>query len=566
MKGEIMAQKITCPVCFTKMNEVGHDLVCPECGYKYCEGRKPYTYDDHNHNDYQSYNQKTTYSTGKTTTTGTYGQGVTKATDAYLQSGAYSQKNNYTQSQSSTYAQKTTYTQPQASTYTQKTTYTQPQSGTYSQKSTYTQPQASTYAQKTTYSQPQRTATGNRRKPSAGKFVIIIVLFYFLIVACAGLIALFSEGFFNNGKTGFFEKFDEYFSGTNSKEPAAVPVKEVIYESPSAEEILSGFQRKETPDSILQELLVHVTSHKIDEITQEDCDQFLDIEFYEGDNGIDVYYELDNGDADGFSTEYTSVDTSEFKIFRYLQGLHADETIDLHFQPGDLGGMKDLYYLTCSNTLEELLEIVDPMQISALSIFADGVYSLHGIDEFSELYYLKVHANTIMNAEELVSLKRLQYLDIMTNGLMGFSFLKSMTSLEYLFLTSPFITDISFLEGLPHLDSLQIWSDSSLLTDISPIKNCTELTALDLSYNTHINDYSPLGSLSELETLYLDGTNVRDLSFAKSLKNLSAIAVTESNVTDLTPLEDLPLLEYVYYSAGSIKNFGNLDSSILIQE
>ncbi len=516
-----MAQKITCPVCFTKMNEVGHDLVCPECGYKYCEGRKPYTYDDHNHNDYQSYNQKTTYSTGKTTTTGTY-------------------------------TQKTTYSQPQASTYTQKTTYSQPQS--------------STYTQKTTYSQPQRPASGNPRKFSVGKFVFIIVLCYFLIIVVAGLIALFSEGFFSNGKTGFFEKFDEYFSGTNSKEPAAVPVKEVIYESPSAEEILSGFQRKETPDSILQELLVHVTSHKIDEITQEDCDQFLNIEFYEGDNGIDVYYELDNGDADGFSTEYTSVDTSEFKIFRYLQGLHADETIDLHFQPGDLGGMKDLYYLTCSNTLEELELIVDPMQISALSIFADGGYSLHGIDEFSELYYLKVHANTIMNAEELVSLKRLQFLDIMTNGLMGFSFLKSMTSLEYLFLTSPFITDISFLEGLPHLDSLQIWSDSSLLTDISPIKNCTELTALDLSYNTHINDYSPIGSLSELETLYLDGTNVRDLSFAKSLKNLSAIAVTESNVTDLTPLEDLPLLEYVYYSAGSIKNFGNLDSNILIQE
>ena len=53
--------KTTCPVCFTKMNQVGHDLVCPECGYKYCEGRTPYTYDDHNHNQYETYNHKTTY-------------------------------------------------------------------------------------------------------------------------------------------------------------------------------------------------------------------------------------------------------------------------------------------------------------------------------------------------------------------------------------------------------------------------------------------------------------------------------------------------------------------------
>lgn len=59
-----MAQKITCPVCFTKMNAVGHDLVCPTCGYKYCEGKKPYSYDDHNHNNYESYSQKTTYRAG----------------------------------------------------------------------------------------------------------------------------------------------------------------------------------------------------------------------------------------------------------------------------------------------------------------------------------------------------------------------------------------------------------------------------------------------------------------------------------------------------------------------
>lgn len=55
--------KVSCPVCFTKMNEVGHDLVCPECGYKYCERKEAYTYDDHNHNQYRSYNQKTSYTT-----------------------------------------------------------------------------------------------------------------------------------------------------------------------------------------------------------------------------------------------------------------------------------------------------------------------------------------------------------------------------------------------------------------------------------------------------------------------------------------------------------------------
>jgi len=69
LKGNRAMAKVTCPVCFTRMNEVGHDLVCPVCGYKYCEKKDPYTYDDHNHNEYRSYNRKTSY------TGGNYGAG-----------------------------------------------------------------------------------------------------------------------------------------------------------------------------------------------------------------------------------------------------------------------------------------------------------------------------------------------------------------------------------------------------------------------------------------------------------------------------------------------------------
>jgi len=56
-----MSQMNTCPVCFTKMHYVNKDLVCPECGYKYCAERIAYTYDDHNHNQYTSYNKKVSY-------------------------------------------------------------------------------------------------------------------------------------------------------------------------------------------------------------------------------------------------------------------------------------------------------------------------------------------------------------------------------------------------------------------------------------------------------------------------------------------------------------------------
>lgn len=55
-------KKTRCPVCMTKMLPRGEDLVCPECGYKYCANRQPYTYDNHDHSQYQSYTRQVSYS------------------------------------------------------------------------------------------------------------------------------------------------------------------------------------------------------------------------------------------------------------------------------------------------------------------------------------------------------------------------------------------------------------------------------------------------------------------------------------------------------------------------
>lgn len=54
-------KKMQCPVCMTKMQPRGEDLICPECGYKYCANRQPYTYDDHSHSQYQTYTRQVSY-------------------------------------------------------------------------------------------------------------------------------------------------------------------------------------------------------------------------------------------------------------------------------------------------------------------------------------------------------------------------------------------------------------------------------------------------------------------------------------------------------------------------
>ena len=80
-ESEVHMTQTKCPVCFTKMNAVGHDLVCPECGYKYCAKQEAYTYDGHDHNQYRSYNQKTSYSGNYTTTTASTNRVATPQTN-----------------------------------------------------------------------------------------------------------------------------------------------------------------------------------------------------------------------------------------------------------------------------------------------------------------------------------------------------------------------------------------------------------------------------------------------------------------------------------------------------
>ena len=157
LKGNRAMAKVTCPVCFTRMNEVGHDLVCPVCGYKYCEKKDPYTYDDHNHNEYRSYNRKTSY------TGGNYGAGQ----------GAYSQTARGNYSQTGVNAQGT-YSQAGAST---QSTYSQAAQGSYSrtgqgasQAGSGVQRQAAQGSYSRTGQGASQTGSGVQRQAAQGSY------------------------------------------------------------------------------------------------------------------------------------------------------------------------------------------------------------------------------------------------------------------------------------------------------------------------------------------------------------------------------------------------------------
>ena len=188
LKGNRAMAKVTCPVCFTRMNEVGHDLVCPVCGYKYCEKKDPYTYDDHNHNEYRSYNRKTSYTGGNygagqgaysQTAQGNYSQTGVNAQGTYSQAGASTQST-YSQAAQGSYS-RTGQGASQAGSGVQR----QAAQGSYAQSGVVAQRQAAASGSVTGNSTVQSRSTsqngGTSPQSAVRKVIITIVVIYFII-------------------------------------------------------------------------------------------------------------------------------------------------------------------------------------------------------------------------------------------------------------------------------------------------------------------------------------------------------------------------------------------------
>lgn len=98
------------------------------------------------------------------------------------------------------------------------------------------------------------------------------------------------------------------------------------------------------------------------------------------------------------------------------------------------------------------------------------------------------------------------------------------TKLKALDLGHNYLTDVNFLNWLPDLEVL-ILSPNYGLTDISPVANCKNLVYFEL-FSTPITDLTPLSGLTKL----------RDLNLTRC-----------TEVRDISPLYDLPNLERVWW-------------------
>jgi len=87
---------------------------------------------------------------------------------------------------------------------------------------------------------------------------------------------------------------------------------------------------------------------------------------------------------------------------------------------------------------------------------------------------------------------------------------------------------------------------NNTLSDLSFLYDLPNLKVLILSFNLHLDDITPIGSLKDLEYLEICKNEVHDLSPLANCTNLVDLNICTNRVQDLTPLYGLKKLRRLY--------------------
>ncbi|EKZ4335909.1 leucine-rich repeat domain-containing protein [Listeria monocytogenes] len=100
--------------------------------------------------------------------------------------------------------------------------------------------------------------------------------------------------------------------------------------------------------------------------------------------------------------------------------------------------------------------------------------------------------------------------------------------------------DLSGFETLTNLNAL--YGDNSQISDISPLTNLTNLNRIDLM-NNKVSDISPLTNLINLEYLSLGDNQISDISPLTNLTSLKRVVLNNNQISDISPLANSTNIE-----------------------
>lgn len=476
-----MAEKIQkCPMCGTKLKMINGKMTCKDCGYYLRDANE-------------------TVTSSGSSQSGSYGSTGGTQSSSYGSSGS-SQPGPYSSTNSS-------------------------QSGSYNYPGTNVQVGP--------YKAPENTAAPSK-KSSGSKTGIRAVLISVASALCIGL----SSGYVRNGIKDIIKtlstKEDDPFPYDISYPSISMPNWGGTSGSTASGSTTTASVVLPTSDFAI-DFVEAVYDKDYKSVTAEEYGAVTALKADGKDNY--VYYQLNDGDThylyypDGYSLK-----VSDLKCFPNLGQLYIDNKM---LMSGDLKGLENLYVIHSRNSAKELARIVPhPENILDLGIYDLGFNTdLNDLSNFPNLLYLTVDSSHLADISQLKSFPDLLGLDLgKCNDVTDYSPLMSLAQLEELSISSSQLKTIDFIKQMPNLMYLHV--EDSQIQDLSALSSCPMLTNLLLEGNNKLDDYTPIGNLSNLAYLTLE-VHQQTRQPLPSFENLTGVIyLSLDNINDLSPLRD----------------------------
>lgn len=266
-------------------------------------------------------------------------------------------------------------------------------------------------------------------------------------------------------------------------------------------------------------------------------------------------------------------------------GLEWISLVDISLKKGDLDALENLYAVYSDNSLEELADIIShPESITYLGAEDSDFFFDRTLNDallFPNLEYLTLGNCTYLEdlsaLEQLTSLKGLYLTKL--NDLNDYSIFMKLTGLEELSIESTQLKSIDFLNVMPNLTYFAL--EGSKVSSVDALSSCPNLTGLYLMENYSVEDYAPIGELTNLTALTvfksthspipsLDKLTALEqasfgnlwegeLSLVAAAPNISSLYLDNSYDDRLGLLTSLPL-EYLALVDCSLDNNSSLES------
>lgn len=187
---------------------------------------------------------------------------------------------------------------------------------------------------------------------------------------------------------------------------------------------------------------------------------------------------------------------------------------------------------------QEMLE-----KLETINCYTSQIDSLSGIEVLQNLKVAKLPFNPISDLSPLANLSHLEYINVRSSKINDISPLANLHNLERLNIGETGVQDITVLEDKVKLKAIDL--EGAPLRDLSPLSNLKNLETLLLSNVTENGEtisMESIQSLENLEYLFLNDCDIRNIDALKSLKKLKWLNLSGNIIKNTDVLMNFPEL------------------------